>query len=86
MVSLLHRATIKNRICAASIIHKVLPALYSNMIYSERLTKLDVDSLELRRLHLDLICAYKIMFGLVETHVAIFLRRLLLLLPRGGVT
>jgi len=35
--------------------------------YSERLAKLGVDSLELRRLHFDLIYVYKILFGMIET-------------------
>jgi len=33
--------------------------------YGERLQKLDLPRLELRRLHLDLIFCYKIVFGLV---------------------
>jgi len=32
----------------------------------ERLHLLDLPSLELRRLHIDLICRYKIIFGLVH--------------------
>ena len=32
----------------------------------ERLTRLNLQSLELRRLHSDLILAYKILFGLVD--------------------
>ena len=38
--------------------------------YSERLTKLGVDSLELRRLRFDLIFVYKILFGMIETDVS----------------
>ena len=38
--------------------------------YSERLTKLGVDSLELSRLRFDLIFVYKILFGMIETDVS----------------
>jgi len=34
--------------------------------YSEWLVKLEVDSLELRRIHLDLIYMYKLLFGMVD--------------------
>jgi len=34
--------------------------------YGVRLSKLDVPSLELRRLHTDLIMCYKIVFGLID--------------------
>ena len=37
--------------------------------YSERLAKLGVVSLELRRLHLDLINVYKLLFGMVDADV-----------------
>ena len=37
-----------------------------SMSYKERLRCLDLYSLELRRLHLDLIFCYKIVFGLVD--------------------
>jgi len=38
--------------------------------YSQQLTKLRIESLELRRLHLDLVYVYKILFGVVETEVS----------------
>jgi len=38
----------------------------SQLSYSRRLAKLDLNSLELRRLNADLTYAYKIMFGLVD--------------------
>ena len=38
--------------------------------YSQRLTKLRIASLELCRLHLDLVYVYKILFGVVETEVS----------------
>jgi len=41
-----------------------------NMTYSDRLVKLNIDSLELRRLRLDLLYVYKIMFGLVATDMS----------------
>ena len=39
------------------------------MTYNDRLVKLNIDSLELRRLRLDLVYVYKIMFGLVATDI-----------------
>ena len=38
----------------------------SNYTYNERLTLLNLPSLELRRLRLDLIWCYKILFGLIS--------------------
>ena len=40
------------------------------MSYKERLRCIDLHSLELRRLHLDLIFCYKIVFGLVDIAVS----------------
>ena len=40
------------------------------MTYHDRLVKLNIDSLELRRLRLDLVYVYKIMFGLVATDIS----------------
>ena len=42
------------------------------MTYAERLRYLDVPSLELRRLHLDLIYCYRIVFGLVDLNLCDF--------------
>ena len=39
-----------------------------HLSYSDRSNKLGLPSLELRRLHLDLVCCYKIVFGLVKLH------------------
>jgi len=39
------------------------------MPYSDRLKRLDLESLELRRLYADLIICYKIVFGLVDLHM-----------------
>ena len=39
---------------------------YSNYTYNERLTLLNLPSLELRRLRLDLIWCYKLLFGLIS--------------------
>jgi len=47
---------------------KRLPVLIS-CTYSERLSRLDLFSLELRRLHIDLIWCYKIVFGIVDINV-----------------
>jgi len=41
-----------------------------HMTYNDRLVKLNIDSLELRRLRLDLVYVYKIMFGLVATDIS----------------
>ena len=43
-----------------------------DLTYSERLAKLQLHSLELRRLRFDLIYAYKIIFGILETDVFFF--------------
>jgi len=40
------------------------------MMYNDRLVKHNIDSLELRRLRLDLIYVYKIMFGLVAADMS----------------
>ena len=46
------------------------------LTYSQRLSKLGIERLELRRLHLDLVYVYKILFGMVETELsAHFVRR-----------
>jgi len=50
---------------------KRLPG-YSNYTYSERLTLLNLPSLELRRLRLDLIWCYKILFGLISIDLQIY--------------
>ena len=43
-----------------------------DLTYSERLAKLQLHSLELRRLRFDLIYAYNIIFGILETDVFFF--------------
>jgi len=40
------------------------------MTYNDRLVKLNIESLEMRRLRLDLIYVYKIVFGLVATDMS----------------
>jgi len=37
-----------------------------HLSYSDRLNELGLPSLELRRLHLDLVYCYKIVFGLIK--------------------
>jgi len=44
------------------------------MTYAERLRYLDIPSLELRRLHLDLIYCYRIVFGLVDLNLCDFVQ------------
>jgi len=48
-----------------------LPGLCA-MSYTERLKHLNLPSLELRRLHNDLICCYKITFGLTNLQLSDF--------------
>ena len=50
---------------------KRLPGL-KHMSYNERLHYLGLSSLELRRLHLDLIYCYKIVFGVVDVNFSDF--------------
>jgi len=42
--------------------------------YEERLRRLDLQSLELRCLHVDLIWCYKVVFGLVDIDVNAFFK------------
>ena len=51
--------------------------------YDERLHQLDLPRLELRRLHLDLIYCYKIVFDLVAVNIDDFLSLDLLQTPGG---
>jgi len=55
---------------------------YSNLNYTDRLIKLALPSLELRRLHLDLIYCYKIVFGLIKLNFSDFFE--FSLLPTRG--
>ena len=61
---------------------KRLPGLkmYS---YAVRLSKLDVPSLELRRLHMDLILCYKIVFGLIDVKFDDFFQLSTVVTTRG---
>ena len=43
-----------------------------NLTYTDRLIKLALPSLELRRLHLDLIFCYKMVFGLIKLNFSDF--------------
>jgi len=52
---------------------KRLPGL-KNLTYQERLNHLNLYSLELRRLHADLVMFCKIVFGLVSVHCTNFLQ------------
>ena len=45
-------------------------ACCKHMTYNDRLVKLNIDSLELRRLRLDLVYVYKITFGLVAADIS----------------
>ena len=42
----------------------------THLSYSDRSNKLGLPSLELRRLHLDLVYCYKIVFGLVKLNLS----------------
>ena len=46
----------------------------SNLLYSDRLAALNLPSLELRRLRIDLIWCYKILFGVVDMPVDDFFK------------
>jgi hypothetical protein len=48
---------------------KCLPGL-NKLPYHQRLAKLDLESLELRRLRADLVLTYKIVFGIMSTDIA----------------
>ena len=50
---------------------KRLPG-FSSLTYQQRLDKLNLDSLELRRLRNDLILTYKILFGLADVNAEDF--------------
>jgi len=52
---------------------KRLPGFYS-LYYTERLKRLNLPSLELRRLHADLIYCYKVVFGLTDLGTSGFSR------------
>ena len=51
---------------------KRLPG-YSDLSYAERRAKLNLQTLELRRLHCDLVLCYKIAFGIVKLQFSDFL-------------
>ena len=51
--------------------------------YAVRLSKLDVPSLELRRLHIDLIMCYKIVFGLIDVKFDDFFQLSTVVATRG---
>ena len=53
------------------------------MTYAQRLQYFSIPSLERRRLHLDLLFCYKIVFGLVDINFLISLNFLLLVTPEG---
>ena len=61
---------------------KRLPGL-KHMSYNERLHYLGLSSLELRRLHLDLIYYYKIVFGVVNLNFSDFFEFSLVTAARG---
>jgi len=48
------------------------PRGYKNLTYTDRLTELVLPSLELRRLHLNVIYCYKIVFGFIKLNVSDF--------------
>ena len=50
---------------------KRIPGL-KNLTYCQRLTRLKLDSLELRRVRLDLMFTYKLVFGLTELKLSDF--------------
>jgi len=56
---------------------------FGGMSYKERLVGLGLPSLELRRLQLDLLCCYKILFGLVDMDSSNFFKLTPVLKTRG---
>jgi hypothetical protein len=52
---------------------KYLPGL-SSLPYHQRLAKLNLESLELRRLRIDLVLLYKILFGIICTDIIKYLK------------
>jgi len=56
---------------------------FSALPYTERLKRLNLLSLELRRLHVDLICCYKILFGLTDLQASEFFEKAPLPITRG---
>ena len=52
---------------------KRLPGL-QHLTYCPRLARLQLESLGLRRLHLDLIFTYKLVFGLIDVDVSDFFK------------
>ena len=59
---------------------------FRNCSYEVRLKRLNLQSLELRRLLSDLIWCYKIVFGLVDINSHDFLCKILLVLPEVTAT
>ena len=53
---------------------KRLPGFKKKLSYMELLHLIDLPSLELRRVHIDLIWCYKIIFGLVHVNCEEFFR------------
>ena len=62
---------------------KRLPGFGDLSYYTERLKRLNLLSLELRRLHADLICCYKMVFGLTNLSPGDFFEKAPLLSTRG---
>ena len=56
---------------------------YSSAVTQYTLSKLDVSSLELRRLHIDLIMCYKIVFGLIDVKFDYFFQLSTVVTIRG---
>ena len=64
---------------------KWLPG-FRSLSYAERLKRLNLPSLELRRLHADLIYCYKVVFGLTDLRPVIFFEDAPLSTTRGTFT
>ena len=62
---------------------KRLPGM-KHFTYHQRLVKLELENLELRRVRTDLLCVYKIVFGLVDVCLSeTFLCRSLMMPEKG---
>jgi len=65
MVAIPCQSSKTNRICAKKV-HQKAPGQKASLSYKDRLTRLGLDSQELRRLRYDLLPTYKIVFGLTD--------------------
>jgi len=61
-------------VCVSTYVRSILIIILQHLTYCQRLARLQLESLELRRLRLDLIFTYKLVFGLIDVDVSDFFR------------